>query len=160
MSPPEMVHTGYFDSPIGLLQITADDQALCSVSFVAGVTSCISESHLIELTKSQLQSYFMHQLRKFDLPLHLRTTDFQRRVLEEVARIPYGQTITYLQLAHRLGSDRLTRAVAGANASNPFLILLPCHRVVGRNNSMTGYAGEIWRKRWLLDHEKVNQALF
>jgi methylated-DNA-[protein]-cysteine S-methyltransferase len=115
---------------------------------------------LIELAKCQLQSYFSHQLRKFEIPLHLRITDFQRRVLEEVARIPFGQTITYMQLAHRLGSDRLTRAVAGANASNPFLILLPCHRVVGRNNAMTGYAGEVWRKKWLLDHEKAIPALF
>ena len=153
-----MLYSEYFTSPIGNIQIIADDAALFKLSFVSEIPQGLEElcsCPVIEETKKQLELYFTKKLQKFELPISFRGSDFQKHVLDEVQKIPFGQTITYMQLAHRLGSTRLTRAIAGANAANPFLIIIPCHRVVGKNNNMTGYAGEIWRKEWLLKHENA-----
>lgn len=158
-----MLYKDHLETIIGKICITANEHSLLGVSFEEGMqTASVSntESPVIEETKRQLQHYFAGQLQKFEIPLSITGSDFRKRVLHEVLSIPPGHTITYLQLAHRLGSDRLTRAVASANASNPLLIIIPCHRVVGKNFSMTGYAGEIWRKEWLLNHEGAIRPLF
>jgi methylated-DNA-[protein]-cysteine S-methyltransferase len=104
----------------------------------------------------QLAEYFAGDRRKFDLPLRLEGTDFQRRVWQVLTEIPYGETWSYGQLAQRIGNPKGCRAVGLANGRNPISILVPCHRVIGADGSLTGYGGGVERKRWLLAHEGLN----
>lgn len=153
-----MLRQSIFESPVGNILIIADDDALHRVSFINTIPEGFDFSQsctILEAAKEQLSLYFSKKLKKFELPLKSGLTEFQNRVLEEVKKIPYGETVTYTQLAKRMGSIKLSRAVATANASNTNLIVIPCHRVVGKNNDLTGYAGELWRKKWLLEHENA-----
>jgi methylated-DNA-[protein]-cysteine S-methyltransferase len=106
----------------------------------------------------QVTEYFAGSRTRFNLPLSFDGTPFQRRVWEALREIPYGETITYAELAARIGSPNACRAVGGANAKNPLSVVLPCHRVIGSDGSLTGYAGGEERKRWLLDFERRNLA--
>ena len=108
--------------------------------------------------REQLDAYFAGEREEFDLPLALHGTDFQRRVWEELTRIPYGETISYSQLALRLGDPKLVRAVGLANGRNPISIIVPCHRVIGADGSLVGYGGGLERKQWLLEHEAVTSG--
>src|SRR5437899_10516473 len=101
----------------------------------------------------QLRAYFAGELREFDLPLDMHGTDFQLRVWRELARIPYGETRSYSQIAAAIGAPQAVRAVGAANGANPIPIIVPCHRVIGSNGALTGFGGGISVKRWLLDHE-------
>ena len=152
-----MLCRGCLESPIGNILITADENAVHQISFINVIPDGfeLKANILTEVAKEQLSLYFSGKLKQFDLPLLSGLTEFQNLVLEEVKKVPYGQTVTYSQLAKRMGSLKLTRAVAAANASNPNLIVIPCHRVIGKNNDLTGYAGELWRKKWLLRHENA-----
>ncbi len=152
-----MLCRGCLESPIGNILITADENAVHQISFINVIPDGfeLNANTWTEAAKDQLSLYFAGKLKQFDLPLLSGLTEFQNLVLEEVKKIPYGQTVTYSQLAKRMGSLKLTRAVAAANASNPNLIVIPCHRVIGKNNDLTGYAGELWRKKWLLRHENA-----
>jgi methylated-DNA-[protein]-cysteine S-methyltransferase len=105
--------------------------------------------------REQLDAYFAGELEAFDLDLAPEGTAFQRRVWEELVRIPFGETISYGELARRLGDPKLMRAVGLANGRNPISIVVPCHRVIGANGSLVGYGGGLERKRWLLEHEAV-----
>jgi methylated-DNA-[protein]-cysteine S-methyltransferase len=116
------------------------------------VTS-VSTPYLQE-AKEQLQQYFSGELKQFNLKLNLQGTDFQKRVWQALQNIPYGKTASYMELAKQLGDPLAIRAVAAANGKNPLWILVPCHRVIGSDGSLTGYAGGLWRKKWLLDHEQ------
>ena len=109
---------------------------------------------LLAPVRAQLEAYCRRELRTFDLPLAPRGTPFQLRVWEELRRIPYGETISYGELARRLGNPLLTRAVGTANGANPISIIIPCHRVIGADGSLTGYAGGLELKRTLLDFEQ------
>lgn len=109
---------------------------------------------------NQLEEYFEGKRVEFDLPLDLQGTDFQKRVWNELLTIPYGKTVSYKELSIRLGDVRAIRAVAAANGANPVSIIVPCHRVIGSDGSLTGYAGGLWRKRWLLDFEQRDALLF
>lgn len=111
-----------------------------------------SAQHLTEV-RQQLQEYFAGQRQQFDLPLLAVGTGFQRQVWAELSRIPFGQTISYGELARRIGNANAMRAVGLANGRNPIPIVVPCHRVIGANGSLTGFGGGIERKRWLLQHE-------
>src|SRR5690606_10608058 len=110
----------------------------------------------------QLREYFAGTRRDFQLRLNPKGTDFQKSVWNELLQIPYGTTISYLALSRRLGDVKAIRAVAAANGQNPFWIVVPCHRVIGSDGSLTGYAGGLWRKKWLLEHESPykQQTLF
>ncbi|MDP5044935.1 MAG: methylated-DNA--[protein]-cysteine S-methyltransferase, partial [Leeuwenhoekiella sp.] len=110
----------------------------------------------------QLEHYFTGDLKDFNLKLNLQGTDFQKKVWLQLARIPFGKTTSYLQMAKDLGDPKVIRAAATANGKNPIAIIVPCHRVIGSDHSMTGYAGGIWRKKWLLEHESpvTQQTLF
>ncbi|MCU0371019.1 MAG: methylated-DNA--[protein]-cysteine S-methyltransferase [Bacteroidales bacterium] len=108
----------------------------------------------------QLDEYFSRDRKTFDLPLDLHGTDFQRRVWNELLHIPYGKTVTYKELALKLGDIAAIRAVAAANGANPVSIIIPCHRVIGSDGSLTGYAGGLWRKKWLLEHESTDLLIF
>ena len=111
------------------------------------------ESPILAEAAKQLAAYFAGELRDFDLPLALEGSDFQRQVWDELRRIPFGETTSYMAIAKRLGDARHVRAVGSANGRNPISIIIPCHRVVGSDGSLVGYGGGLERKRWLLDHE-------
>ena len=101
----------------------------------------------------QLQEYFNGKRTEFSLQINPSGTDFQLKVWQELLNIPYGKTYSYLELSKKLGDVKAIRAVASANGKNPLWIVIPCHRVIGTDGSLTGYAGGLWRKKWLLEHE-------
>ena len=150
----------YFEGPIGRLLLTSDGTALTGLymepSRKAQSTDGWAEDVMVApllATVRQLTEYFDGTRRKFDLPLRLQGTTFQTRVWRELTEIPYGQTWSYGQLAQRIDKPSASRAVGLANGRNPISILVPCHRVIGADGSLTGYGGGIERKRWLLQHE-------
>lgn len=104
-------------------------------------------------TTQQLLEYFDGKRTDFDLKLNPEGTDFQKKVWKELSKIPFGKTVSYLDIAKRLGDPKAIRAAASANGKNPLWIIVPCHRVIGSDGSLTGYAGGLWRKKWLLEHE-------
>jgi methylated-DNA-[protein]-cysteine S-methyltransferase len=110
--------------------------------------------------KKQLDNYFNKSLKHFEVELDLQGTEFQQRVWTELLKIPFGKTVTYKELTLRIGDIKAIRAVAAANAANPVSIIVPCHRVIGSDGSLTGYAGELWRKQWLLDFERGDLFVF
>lgn len=116
--------------------------------------------HLRQL-RQELAAYFAEgsELTRFEVPLHAPGTPFQMRVWDQLRLIPHGRTCSYAQLAVNLGDPAATRAVARANGDNRIAILIPCHRVIGADGSLTGYGGKLWRKRWLLDHERGERPL-
>jgi methylated-DNA-[protein]-cysteine S-methyltransferase len=153
----------YFESPIGRLLLTSDGTALTGLymepSRKAQCTDGWIEDVMVaplSATVRQLTEYFDGTRREFDLPLRLQGTVFQTRVWRELTEIPYGQTWSYGQLAQRIDKPSASRAVGLANGRNPISILVPCHRVIGADGSLTGYGGGIERKRWLLVHEGLH----
>lgn len=152
----------YYNSPIGTLTIKSTETAIVEVSFNHKQTSSDSDSaeklsYLEEKCIQQLDEYFEGNLRAFNLPLQLNGTHFQQTVWLALQQIPYGKTVSYLDLSKKMGNTKAIRAVGTANGSNPIAIIIPCHRVIGSNGDLTGYAGELWRKKWLLDHENSFQ---
>ena len=143
------------DTPVGPLVITGTQTHINSVSFTDEAEEVFLEAPplLLECAQ-QLHEYFAGERRKFELPLSQPGTDFQQSVWEQLLHIPFGQTITYMQQAKRMNNLKSIRAVASTNGKNALAIIVPCHRVVGANGVLTGYAGGLWRKRWLLDHER------
>ena len=151
------------DSPLGTLRIGATDRGVCGIAFVTPSpdrpartgdpdTSATSR-HLLKLAEEQLREYFAGDRSSFSVPLDLSGTGFQRAVWRQLVDIPFGRTTTYGELAAALGSPGAYQAVGSANGRNPVAIMVPCHRVVGRKGKLTGYAGGIDRKQWLLRHE-------
>lgn len=121
--------------------------------------TCITDEIFIEL-KNQLDGYFSGHLETFDLPLNPQGTDFQKNVWNQLQKIPFGKTITYKEQALRMKNPKGIRAIASANGKNPIMIIIPCHRVIGSDGSLTGYAGGLKVKAWLLNHESSQQSLF
>jgi methylated-DNA-[protein]-cysteine S-methyltransferase len=142
------------DSPIGPLGLVASDTALEAVFFEGGTVRAEGASPVLDDAERQLDAYFSGDLVEFDLPLELHGTEFNRRCWLALATIPYGQTVSYGEQARRLGlgSDS-ARAVGAANGRNPLPIVLPCHRVIGADGSLTGFGGGLDVKRFLLEHE-------
>lgn len=142
------------DTPIGPLGLIASQTALQAVLFDGRRVGPEGNSPVLEEAARQLDAYFAGELVSFELPLELNGTDFQRRCWLALATIPYGQTVSYGEQARRLGlgSDK-ARAVGAANGSNPLPIVLPCHRVIGADGSLTGFGGGLHVKRFLLEHE-------
>lgn len=152
-------------TPIGELELTSTSTGLLSVLFVQTEKNTLDKqpvafSKINEEVKKQLNAFFKKELTVFDLPLHPAGTDFQKKVWNELTRIPFGQTISYLTLAKRLGDVNSIRAAASANGKNPITIIIPCHRVIGSNGTLVGYSGDMWRKQWLLEHESGQESLF
>jgi methylated-DNA-[protein]-cysteine S-methyltransferase len=144
----------YYKSPIGNILIEGDERGMSKLIFTDNADDEVVDrdemaSHWIQ----QLNEYFSHKREYFELEINLKGTAFQLRVWEELLKIPFGKTISYKDLSLRLGDLKAIRAVAGANGANPVSIIVPCHRVIGSDGSLTGYAGGLWRKRWLLDFE-------
>jgi len=150
-----MNHTAeiYYHSPIGIIEIKANEKGICGLNFVEKEGNNGSIYQLMDTCMFQLDEYFKGTRTTFDLALSPEGTDFQNRVWQELLKIPYGKTVSYLDIAHSLGDRNKIRAVGNANGKNKISIIIPCHRVIGSNNALTGYAGGLWRKRWLLDFE-------
>ena len=153
----------YYQSPVGLLKININDGMINEIIFSdsedeikAGVKKDDSDKKsktVIKKCQLQFDEYFSGKRFHFDLPVHQMGTPFQERVWNELVKIPFGKTISYLQLSQRIGNVKSIRAVGTANGRNMLSIVVPCHRVIGSDGSLTGYAGGLWRKQWLLEHE-------
>ena len=149
-----MVARAVVDSPIGPLGLMASDASLCGVLFDGRTIRPEGTSPVLAEAARQLEAYFNGDLLTFDLPLELQGTEFQRRCWLALASIPYGQTVSYGEQARRLGlGPDAARAVGAANGRNPLPIVLPCHRVIGANGSLTGFGGGLDVKRYLLELE-------
>jgi methylated-DNA-[protein]-cysteine S-methyltransferase len=148
------------ESPVGKLLLVADEDGLIETAFAEGRTppvvnpSWTCGGALLREPVHQLEAFFAGQLRNFDLPLKPRGTAFQQRVWKLLREIPFGETISYGELARRAGNPAASRAVGLANGSNPIAIVIPCHRVIGSNGKLTGYGGGLENKRWLIDFER------
>lgn len=154
--------TVFINSPLGITKIEGDENGIAIISVLAeGIISKEIPTELQEAVK-QLEDYFEGSRKEFTLKLNPQGTDFQKKVWQELLNIPFGKTISYLDLAKKLGDVKSIRAAASANGKNPLWIVIPCHRVIGTDGSLTGYAGGLWRKQWLLEHENPNkqQSLF
>lgn len=144
----------YIETQVGILKITTDSNSLLAINFVESKnTSSKNKPDILLKSLQQLKEYFNGIRKVFDLEIKPAGTDFQQKTWKEVNKIPFGETSTYLTIAKRTGSDKNTRAVGTANGKNPIPIIIPCHRIIGTNRKLTGYAGGIERKRWLLQHE-------
>lgn len=149
----------FLESPIGWLKLTSDSFSLLKVEFENSKGS--SDNKLPEIlveTKQQLNEYFSGNRTNFQLKLKPEGTEFQQKIWDLVKNVPFGKTATYLDFAKLSGSEKNTRAVGLANGKNPIPIIIPCHRIIGSNGKLTGYAGGIERKRWLLQHELTSSG--
>jgi len=142
------------DSPLGNILLEADDKGITMVQFswVEDVPTKTTNAILNQCAQ-ELAEYFEDKRMFFTVPLSLNGTDFQTRVWEELQNIPFGTTSTYLKMALNLGDEKVIRAAAAANGKNPIAIIVPCHRVIGSNGDLVGYAGGLDKKKWLLEHE-------
>ncbi len=152
----ELYYT-YYESPIGLLKIGGTDQYIAELSFVDNTQQLAhgepGVSDIIHICTEQLIEFFQGRRRIFNIPIHQDGTDFQQRVWNELLDVPFGKTMSYLDLAKKLGDPKVIRAAASTNGRNKIAIIVPCHRVIGTDKSLTGYSGGLWRKKWLLQHE-------
>ncbi|MDW5377778.1 methylated-DNA--[protein]-cysteine S-methyltransferase [Halomonas sp. HP20-15] len=137
-------------SPLGLLEIRANDQGITHIRFVDEAAHTANPHPLIEHCKDQLAEYFRGERREFSLPLAPQGTEFQQRVWQRLREVPFGETCSYATISRGIGCPNSHRAVGAANGRNPLAIIVPCHRVIGSNGQLTGYAGGLPRKLWLL----------
>ncbi|ERK28220.1 methylated-DNA--[protein]-cysteine S-methyltransferase [Clostridium intestinale] len=149
-----MYYYDFLESPLGLVKITASESALVSLSLITQADIIATPNIITDLCKTQLNEYFMNQRREFTLPLELNGTKFQKSVWNELLKIPYGKTASYKDVAVSLGNPNASRAVGGAVNKNPLFIVVPCHRVIGSNGALVGFALGIDKKTYLLDIEK------
>ncbi len=154
------IYTKYIQSPLGELEISANEDYLTSILFVEAQkkpsprnaeTDFVPE--IINQFTQQISEYFAGTRQEFDLKILHVGTDFQKLVWEKLETIPFGKTISYVELSRRIGNEKAIRAVGTTNGNNKFNIIVPCHRVIGSNGSLVGYGGDLWRKKWLLAHE-------
>ncbi len=163
----------FYDSPLGQILIVASDEHLYyldflnedsdlnyeleEVSMLFSAPLNLYSNPIITDTISELDKYFKGKLKNFTIPTKTFGTAFQIKAWEELTKIPYGETISYKQQATNMNNPTATRAVGGANGKNKIAIVVPCHRVVGANKELTGFAGGVWRKQWLLEHEEKHK---
>lgn len=149
-----MIYEAYYKSPIGIIEIKSRDGYIISLDFVEKEEEVEFIPEVLKQCIKELHEYFNGVRKDFSVKVHLEGTDFQKKAWEELMKIPYGETISYKEQAQRIGSPKAFRAVGLANSKNPVGIIVPCHRVIGSNGKLTGYAGGLWRKKWLIEHEK------
>ena len=156
------METTYIKTPLGIARIEGDENGVSAISVLDEGAISISIPEILQNAVNQLNEYFEGKRLNFDLKLNPQGTDFQKKVWKGLLQIPYGKTRTYLEQSKVLGDVKAIRAVASANGKNPLWIVVPCHRVIGSDGSLTGYAGGLWRKKWLLEHENptMQQSLF
>ena len=147
------LYTTYYNSPVGWLKLGCSDDFLEEVLFAEAEVSPSQSHPILQQTQTQLAEYFDGNRTAYDLPLRQSGTAFQQKVWGLLVQISYGKTISYNTLSKQYGDVKAIRAVASANGRNNLAIIVPCHRVIGANGTLTGYAGGLSRKRWLLEHE-------
>ncbi len=153
----------YYKTPIGIAKITGTIDGISSVSVLDNeVEISTNIPKCLKNCVQQLDEYFSGNRTEFTVKLNPKGTAFQQKVWTELLNVPFGKTSTYLKQSQSLGNVKAIRAVASANGKNPVWILIPCHRIIGSDGSLTGYAGGLWRKKWLLEHENPSpqQSLF
>ena len=161
----------YYKTPIGLLKITGNNYGISSIIFIEDINKLEQFKNIkspfdvplcLKVCVDQLKEYFNGKRTKFSILLNPKGTPFQKSVWKELITIPFGKTTSYLRQSNSLGKPKAIRAVASANGKNPICIVIPCHRVIGADGSLTGYSSGLWRKKWLLDHENPlkQQSLF
>lgn len=150
----------YLNTGVGLLRFEVEENALTTIEFSEGeeVDSDPADPLLQECI-FQMKAYFKGHLKEFDLPINLKGTEFQKKVWQKLIELPYGSTDSYLNLARNLGDVKAIRAVASANGKNPIPIVVPCHRIIGSDGSLTGYSGGLWRKKYLLEMEAEEKQM-
>ncbi len=157
------MQTAYYKTPIGTAKIVGNENGISAVTVVDDDVETSAEMpEILKDCVQQLEEYFNGTRKEFTLKLNPQGTDFQKKVWGELLKVPFGKTRTYLEQSKKLGDVKAIRAVASANGKNPIWIIIPCHRIIGSDGSLTGYAGGIWRKKWLLEHENpsTQQSLF
>ena len=157
-----MTQIVFFKSPLGITKIVGDTNGISEISVSDEGEVSVSIPKELKQAVTQLQEYFEGKRIDFNLKLNPKGTEFQQKVWQELLNIPFGKTLSYLELSKKLGDVKAIRAVAAANGKNPLWIVVPCHRVIGTDGSLTGYAGGLGRKKWLLEHENPTnqQSLF
>lgn len=149
----------YMDTPVGLVKVIADEESVVSVTYPDKRSDDEDPNEVTRTCVNQLYEYFQGSRKVFDVPVRAKGSEFQVRVWEELMAVPFGTCTTYVELARKLGDTKYTRAVGLANSRNRINILIPCHRVISRDGRLTGYAGGLWRKQWLLKHESMVAGL-
>jgi methylated-DNA-[protein]-cysteine S-methyltransferase len=150
-----MTYVAFYHSPVGILRIGGTEHYISEIYYLDALPqdAQVHLNPLLQNCQEQLMEYFQGLRRVFDLPVHQEGSEFQQRVWGELMGIPYGRTISYMDLAKRVGDPKAVRAVGTTNGKNNIAIVLPCHRVIGAKSDLVGYGGGLWRKRWLLEHE-------
>jgi methylated-DNA-[protein]-cysteine S-methyltransferase len=156
------METAFIKTPLGTARIVGDENGIAIISVQDGGEASVLIPEVLQECVNQLESYFAGKRSDFSLKLNPKGTEFQQKVWNALLEIPYGKTRSYLEQSKVLGDVKAIRAVASANGKNPLWIVVPCHRVIGTDGSLTGYAGGLWRKKWLLEHENPTnqQSLF
>lgn len=144
----------YYDSPIGILEISTTEEVLISILYVDEKKENTYKPDILKETIKQLEEYFNGDRKEFDIRFKLKGTEFQEKVWNALTEIPYGDTVSYKYIATRVGNEKAVRAVGNTNGRNIINIVVPCHRVIGANKKLTGYGGGLDRKQWLLQHEE------
>lgn len=154
--------TAFINSPLGVTKIEGDENGIAIISVLSEGEISVEIPLELQEAVAQLQDYFEGKRTDFTFKLNPKGTDFQQKVWQELLKIPFGKTMSYMDLSKKLGDVKAIRAVASANGKNPLWIVVPCHRVIGTDGSLTGYAGGLWRKKWLIEHENptTQQSLF
>lgn len=156
------METAYIKTPLGIARIEGDEHGIAVISVIGQGDSSSEIPNVLTEAVAQLNDYFDGKRNDFTFKLNPSGTEFQQKVWKGLLEIPFGKTMSYLELSKKLGDVKAIRAVASANGKNPLWIVVPCHRVIGSDGSLTGYAGGLWRKKWLLEHENPlkQQSLF
>ncbi|MFR8868586.1 methylated-DNA--[protein]-cysteine S-methyltransferase [Paraclostridium sordellii] len=144
----------YYDSPIGILEIGTTEDELISILYVDEKRKNTEQPEILKETIKQIQEYFNGTRKEFDIKFKLKGTEFQEKVWNALTDIPYGDTVSYKYIATKIGNEKAVRAVGNTNGINIINIVVPCHRVIGANKSLTGYGGGLDKKSWLLKHEE------
>ncbi|CEK33317.1 methylated-DNA-protein-cystein methyltransferase [[Clostridium] sordellii] len=144
----------YYDSPIGILEIGTTEDELISILYVDEKRENTEQPKILKETIKQIQEYFNGTRKEFDIKFKLKGTEFQEKVWNALTDIPYGDTVSYKYIATKIGNEKAVRAVGNTNGRNIINIVVPCHRVIGANKSLTGYGGGLDKKSWLLKHEE------
>jgi len=147
-------HKAYYGSEIGLIEIIGTEEGILSLDFLEEGSKGHNEIHpCLEKCVEQIDEYFRGTRREFSLDLILQGTAFQKNVWNQLMKIPFGEAVSYKYIASSIGNIKAVRAVGNANGKNRIAIIIPCHRVIGSNGTLVGYASGVWRKEWLLKHE-------
>jgi methylated-DNA-[protein]-cysteine S-methyltransferase len=151
-------YKAYYKSPLGPIEISGMQDSILSVDFVEDMLPGDADlPFCLKTCLKQIEEYFSGKRKEFLLKLDPQGTIFQRRVWQQLEKISYGEVVTYREIASIIGKPKASRAVGSANGKNPIAIIIPCHRVIGSDGSLTGYGGGLWRKEWLIEHEKGYQ---